>query len=137
MRIKILEHSIKNEKGWEYTVDNSEKEFELIEREERKMEFTKSDLKDGDVVTLRNGDRLIHNNGNFTDLNEEHDNYLAYIDDLNDDLTCEDSDEKDSDIVKVERVKEYTTVYERNEEVKEMTVEEVSKALGYEVKIVK
>lgn len=99
-------------------------------------EFIKKDLQDGDIITLRNGDRLIFTNNDFLDMSDKHDNYLSDIYDLNDDLTYND-DDKDSDIVKVERPTGYSTVFERVEEVKEMTIAEISKALGYEVKIVK
>lgn len=96
---------------------------------------SKDDLKNGDIVTLRNGDRLVFvNDEDFIDLSDDNDNYLSEICDLEDDLR-HDSDE-DSDIVKVERPEKYTTVFTRTE-VKEMTVEEISKALGYEVKVVK
>ena len=32
------------------------------------ISFTKKDLRDGDMVTLRNGDRLIYVNGSFNDV---------------------------------------------------------------------
>ena len=97
--------------------------------------ISKDDLKNGDIVTLRNRDRLVFVGGeDFIDLSDDNDNYLSDICDLEDDLTHENF--KDSDIVKIERPVEYTTVFAR-EEVKEMTVEEISKALGYEVKVVK
>ena len=97
---------------------------------------TKHDLQNGDIVTLRNGDRLILLDEDFKDLDGENDNSLADIYDLENDLSYSGYG-KDSDIVKVERAFEYQTVYNRENTVKEMTVEEISKALGYEVKIVK
>jgi len=57
--------------------------------------------------------------------------------DLNDNMTMTDRDDKDSDIMKVERAVEYETVFNRDETVKEMTIDEISRALGYEVKIIK
>ena len=99
------------------------------------MEFKKDDLKNGDIVTLRNGDRLVFVGGeDFIDLSDDNDNCLSDICDLEDDFTHESYE--DSDIIKIERPVEYTTVFKR-EEAKEMTVEEISKALGYEVKVVK
>ena len=99
------------------------------------MEFKKDDLKNGDIVTLRNGDRLVFvGSEDFIDLSDDNDNCLSDICDLEDDFTHESYE--DSDIVKIERPVEYTTVFSR-EEAKEMTVEEISKALGYEVKVVK
>ena len=112
----------------------------LVEEEDYRkgkdnMEFKKDDLKNGDIVTLRNGDRLVFvGSEDFIDLSDDNDNCLSDICDLEDDFTHESYE--DSDIVKIERPVEYTTVFKR-EEVKEMTVEEISKALGYEVKVVK
>ena len=112
----------------------------LVEEEDYRkgkdnMEFKKDDLKNGDIVTLRNGDRLVFvGSEDFIDLSDDNDNCLSDICDLEDDFTHESYE--DSDIVKIERPVEYTTVFTR-EEVKEMTVEEISKALGYEVKVVK
>lgn len=96
---------------------------------------SKDDLKDDDVVTLRNGDRLIYCDGQFKDLTYPHHNSLCDTYDIEDDLTgCNDDR---NDIIKVERPQFYYEVFNREESVKEMTVEEISKALGYEVKIVK
>ncbi len=83
--------------------------------------FTKSDLKDGDICTLRNGDKDKYLDENF--LNYDIDNY-------NEDLTDVDS-EKEYDIVKVERPLKIETVFER-EEPTEMTIEEIEEKLGLE-----
>lgn len=120
-----------------------------------KMEkkFTKSDLRTGDVVVLRNGyeymvlrgcaegsevDRFV---GIGTTSEWEHFNVY------NEDMTS-DSEFVELDIVKVFRPKdnhyrpwenrerEMDTVFIR-EEVKELTVAEISKLLGYDVKVVK
>lgn len=92
------------------------------------IKFKKSDLRDGDKITFRNGKAGIYT-GDET-----------YIDGLcnchiNNDLTNNGSRGSELDIVKVERPRKYKTVYER-EKVREMTVEEICKALGYEVKVV-
>ena len=103
------------------------------------VEFTIDDLQNGDVVTLRNGDKLVYvKDRDFEDLTTEYTNDLTNIWELTDNLEYDYCDEpnKDYDIIKVERPT-YTTVFERDEEVKEMTIAEISKALGYEVKIVK
>lgn len=100
--------------------------------------FTKDDLQTGDVVTLRNGDKLfIDTDMDFRDIDiSNNSNNLSDINDLINDLLYI-YDDEDSDIIKVERPT-YTTVYEREEnKVKEMTIAEISEALGYEVKIVK
>lgn len=112
---------------------------------EMNKQFTKKDLKNGDVVLRRNGnvDVVILDMGCL--LNQHHGGF--YLSNINDDLTSVVSD--DWDIIAVRRltspvgidfrVFEYdrgTLVYERKE-VEEMTLEEVCKALGKEVKIVK
>lgn len=96
-----------------------------------------SDLENGDIVTLRNGDKLLYDDDGFTDLSYPHYNDLSDKYELNDDMTMEDRDFKDSDIMIVERPIKYEKVYDRKETVREMTVKEISKELGYEVKIVK
>ena len=98
--------------------------------------INKDDIKEGDIITLRNGDRLLVDaDKDLQDLSEENDNSVASLYVYRDDMThC--CGNKDYDIVKVERPVKYSTIFER-EEVREMTVEEISKALGYEVKVVK
>ena len=79
------------------------------EDEFTKVKFTKSDLKDGDIVTYRNGLKKIvsgdklYGNDLFTSLR-------YYPEDLKD----VDGEEK-NDIVKVERPVKYETVFEREE----------------------
>lgn len=90
--------------------------------------FTKSDLQEGDIVTDREGCKSLYSNGNFV-------GKTLNIKLLTDDLKDIDG-ESYNDIVKVERPIKYETVFERKE-VREMTVEEISKALGFEVKVVK
>lgn len=99
----------------------------------------KEDLKQNDIVTLRNGDRLVLIEGDFYDLSNKNHNSLSDIDDLDDYLKydgyCYSTEKEDNDIVKVERPVEYETVFER-EEVQELTVDEISERLGYKVKVV-
>lgn len=93
------------------------------------IKFTKSDLRDGDKITLRNGEVGTYEGDNT---------YIAGLVDgnINDDLTNNGFWGSRLDIVKVERPRKYKTVYER-EEARDMTVEEICKALGYEVKVIK
>jgi len=70
--------------------------------------FTKADLRDGDIVTDREGDKSIYCESKLYGQTVE-------LDDLCDDLTDEDGD-KEYDIVKVERPVKYETVFEREEE---------------------
>ena len=126
-----------NNGGWHtITITNSNSKLFVDADQILLVEFTKNDLQTGDVVTLHNGDKLYLNDCmNFTDIAEANFNWLEDTDDLTDNLLYK-NDDKDYDIIKVERPT-YTTVFERDEEVKEMTIAEISKALGYEVKIVK
>lgn len=111
-------------------------------------EFTKADLKSGDVILRRRGDveivcletgTFIRQTGGWNELSN-----------INEDLTCKpyrDYSMSGSDIVAVRRPvkpsdcrfsafdeKVGELVYDRG---KEMTLEEVCKALGREIKIVK
>lgn len=116
-----------------------------------KKEFTKKDLKNGDVVKYRNGrvGIVILETGTVI---LENDDYMG-VDDICDDLTDKGAiypvNSKGWDIVAVRRPMEShecrlcafdrnfgELVYERKE-VEEMTLEEVCKALGKEIKIVK
>lgn len=101
-------------------------ELELVDT----SKFTKSDLQEGDIVTDREGCKsLFYDNGLWGS--------TLSIYGLTDDLKAKDG-ESNNDIVKVERPIKLETVFERKEsEVIEMTVEEISRALGHEVKVVK
>ncbi|MBO5004191.1 MAG: hypothetical protein J6D03_02850 [Clostridia bacterium] len=66
------------------------------------MRFTKSNLQDGDRCTLRNGDIAINRKWYANE-------------DYNEDLTNKNNREKD--VVKVERATKYTTVFERKKEI--------------------
>ncbi|MBQ8298453.1 MAG: hypothetical protein IJX99_01025 [Clostridia bacterium] len=104
------------------------------------VKFTKDDLKDGDIVTLRNGDRLLFIDDEFAELTgNDTDNDLCYESDLSDDLTYDDEDTeyRKNDIMKVERPTTYGIVFERKEDKKEMTIAEIEKVLGYGIKIIK
>ena len=83
-----------------------ENELALVEKQ-----FTKSDLKDGDIVTKRNGEKrtlvgkYLHNVKRASPL-------TYYTEDLNDAGVL-----KEHDIIKVERPVKYETVFERKEEI--------------------
>lgn len=76
--------------------------------------FTKSDLKDGDVVTCRYGDRrtLIKNTFECHNLGKS----TLVLENYNEDLTMK-NENKEMDIIKVERPTHYKTVFERKEEI--------------------
>jgi len=109
MGIKILEHKDLSAQGEEYSVANSSEYFELIEEKQ----FTKPDLKNGDIVTYRCGrkrividEKLIDETGyKSNDLYNYDENFL------------EKSRNGDLDIIKVERPLEYETVFKREEEI--------------------
>lgn len=82
---------------------------------EDKVNFIKSDLKDGDIVTQRDGNKktVCDNTKSLKGLNN--DSYLSK-DNYNDNLIDKDGDTQ-FDIIKVERPIGYETVYERKEEI--------------------
>lgn len=106
-------------------------------------DFTKDDLKEFDIVEFRNGRQaLITMNIAIGVLEADGFSFRTWNDDLKDNTGAD-----VYDIMKVYRPidniptdkskwKDLPLIYERTE-VKEMTVEEISKALGYEVKVVK
>ena len=101
-------------------------------------------LKDGDIVTVRNGDRLVYYGNGFGDLDtDNYSNDLSIISDLDVNLNyiddiCLGYKKSASDVIKIERPIITTTIWEREEkEPVEMTLEEVCEKLGYDVKIVK
>lgn len=83
------------------------------EDEFTKVKFIKSDLKDGDIVTYRNGDKRTVIAGNLINSN----GYISkklnqYTNELKDTVIGE-----SLDIIKVERPVKYETVFERKEEI--------------------
>lgn len=106
-------HTITEIKDIDIWLDNkyccSQCEIELA-----KVQFTKSDLKDGDIVTYRNGEKrtkignkLVNENGTAT----------IWLTSYNEDLTREYKERTETDIIKVERPVKYETVFERKEEI--------------------
>ena len=83
-------------------------------------EFTKSDLKDGDIVTYRNGNKRTIISGKLIDENGMGAKYLrSYDDQIKDKNGC-----RNLDIVKVERPVKYEIVFERKEEILDKTEKE-------------
>ena len=125
-------------------------DFDWSDFKMKKKEFTKKDLKNGDVIKYRNGEVGIVCVETGTVILKDNE-YMA-VENINDDLTNSKNyigSGADWDIMAVRRAskpyecrllafdKEYgILVYERKE-VEEMTLEEVCKALGKEIKIVK
>lgn len=110
--------------------------------------FTKSDLKNGDVILRRNGNVVIVCLETGTLIEENGFNYLSNV---NEDLTyIKDGYGRNFDIIAVRRPKKPydcqfaafdkglgELVYERKDEPEEMTLKEVCEALGKDIKIVK
>ena len=109
--------------------------------------FTKADLKSGDVILRRDGSVEIVCLETGTLIRKDEFNML---DELTDDLTDIFNDEDSDDVIAVRRPKQPyecqfcafdegfgELVYERGDESEEMTLEEICKALGKEIKIVK
>jgi len=105
-----------------------ENELALVEKQ-----FTKSDLKDGDIVTYRNGDKRTVIAGNLINSN----GYISkklnqYTNELKDTVIGE-----SLDIVKVERSTQYEEVFEREEildEVEKKYLANVIKPFRHKIK---
>lgn len=92
--------------------------FYFEESELEKLDFTKSNLKDGDIITYRNGIKRLVNATNEKIVFIQNPNILSFdFYDFRDDLTNKNKDGKAYDIVKVERATKYETVFERKEEI--------------------
>lgn len=96
----------------------------------------KENLKDLDIITLRNKERLVLIDGEFIDLNDDYTNDISELDDFRDDLTCF-YNHHQFDVIKVERTVISASIWEREEKAVKMTVSEVCEKLGYDVEIVK
>ena len=127
-----------------YSIEEDDKEWMWDEEwlEPVNYTFNIEDIQAGDIIELDNGDKLVahydySHDIKFEDLDhQKNDNPVSDIDDIEEDGSINNYDHEYK-VVSVLRPIKYETIYNRNSEVKEMTVEEISKALGYEVKIVK
>lgn len=105
---------------------------------EKSSKFKVGQLQFGDIITLRNEERYVYAD---SCMYGEEDCYDCNGDIIevyyNDDLTYDDDDEdmEEYDIIKVER--NGNVIFLRDTKVVEMTIAQISKKLGYEVKIVK
>ena len=94
-----------------------EKELELVVRQ-----FTKSDLKDGDIVTLRNGEKYIKKGNSILTACA-----IIELEDFTENLNDSTNGKENIDVIKVERPIKYKTVYERVEEEKKEILDKVEK----------
>lgn len=126
MDIEVIEHKDSFVNGQIYEVKNSPEYFELIEVAKEK--FTKSDLKDGDIVTLRNGAK-------YTKCGRSLQNPFSFIGFLGlnlfdaKNLKFSASKDREMDIIKVERISHYETVFEREVEILDEAEKEYLKAV--------
>lgn len=122
---EIEEDDMQNFTKWKFS-------YEDIER--KVTNFTRDDLEFGDILTLRNEERYVYASEHIYGEDEY---YCFDCDEIGYYHTekLKHKDDSDYDVVKVERAGQ--VVYEREEEVKEMTLSQVCEQLGYDVKIVK
>lgn len=139
---------------WSYLMD----EYVVLEgyKEEESNMFKYEDFKTGDIILYESGRReIVYLNTENGDLRcalcedgMRKGNSFAWLGDFNLTDMCSIAGGKASKIMRAKYVgfvgyttginnENYRTVWERKNEVKEMTVEEISKALGYEVKVIK
>lgn len=118
--------------------------YTILEWSDFTTEFTKADLKDGMVVKLANGDKyFILNNRILDDYGylslSEYNANLEYRDDKSHKYTIKKVYKVDAYDLDVLDDNYHALIWERKEkpEPVEMTIEEICKALGKEIKIVK
>lgn len=102
-----------------------EKELELVERQ-----FTKSDLQDGDIITLRNGEKYIKKGNSILTACA-----IIELEDFTENLNDSTNGKENIDVIKVERPTRYETVYERAEEEKKEILYKVEK--NYLTRVIK
>ena len=129
-----------DDKPYRATLSNGD--YAWFVEEELELVLSKKPTKD-ELFAMPNGTRVT------TDLNSEYnvfykangnfrndDSDLMSRCDVRDDLTIND-DFYGTKIIKIEKPIEYQTVYDCSTEIKEMTIADIEKALGHQVKIVK
>lgn len=134
----------KNEQGLECYLPISVYVVREIVEEEEKMENVKQLLKNGDMVITRDGEKYIFMKDYLgQDVFKDKDGGFCYLSSYNENLSCKLDDFIVMEIKEPKRQKtgwfneaEYETKWKR-EEVKEMTVAEIEKELGYKIKVVK
>ena len=104
---------------WNWSDDT----FELVESKK----FTKSDLKDGDIVTYRDGSKGIKNGAHLQKIGNSA--IFASLLDYTEKLKQKENRYKNLDIIKVERPVKYVTAFERVEEILDEAEKEYLKAV--------
>lgn len=112
---------------WEF--DSNELEHSLLTKEE----LLKMPVGTKITTNAKKDNEYIYDGEDF--FNTE---YCIEDTEINDDLTLDTLNEKyGTRIVKIEKPTGYETIYEYSNEVQEMTIAEIEKALGHAVKIIK
>lgn len=112
---------------WKWSDDT----FELVESKK----FTKSDLKDGDVVTRRDKSKSRVYKKENKIIRLDNNDIFTYLCSYTEDLKNTGGAGKRLDIIKVERPAKYETVYERVEEEKKEILDKVEK--NYLINVIK
>ena len=99
----------------------------------QKYNFTKSDLKDGDIVTRRDGEKGIVIKGKVRNLKDS--DFFIKLSDCTKELKNKVNGNECLDFVKVERPVKYETVFERVEEEKKEILDKVEK--NYLARVIK
>lgn len=103
--------------SYPYYLEDCDEPFDDEELELVEKQFTKADLKNGDIVTYKNGDKRTVVAGNLINSGGYISKELSqYTNDLKDTVIG-----KNLDIIKVERPVQYDTVFERKEEILDET----------------
>ena len=99
-----------------------EEELELVERQ-----FKKLDLKDGDLVTYRNGEKRIKIKDRLIGEIDSISCYRVLLERFTEELKFDDRAFKGLDIIKIERPTKYETVFKRAEDEKREILNETEK----------
>lgn len=139
MEIKVLEHKRESEINEKYWVDNDDKDFTFYNAEITKQLFL--DLPIGSKIITDNEDEYHYfiKIGDKQFSNDD-DDLLWLDDDFDSSFDLENKKVnlygKKYNIIKIEKPI-YSIIYMKEQQPKEMTIKEISKILGYDVKIVK
>lgn len=119
--------SVKEDEFWQF----SENELELINTNISKKKLLKMPIGTKIITDLKNNNEFVFDGS--TQFNSIDDYIEEY--EINEDLTLKNKD-YGTKIIKIQKPT-YETIYIADEEVKEMTISEIEKKLGYSIKIVK
>lgn len=132
-KIVTIKNFVCDKKG--VIIEEDEKKYTWDIRAFKRINIKRNEIEFGDILTLRNGERYVVVNGRMYGEGEYYNRDATSVNYwYNDDLT-QNENNKNEDIIKVERAG--NIIYERQTEVKKMTVAQICKELGYDIEIVK